>query len=182
MWPWSRPMTQRIEIDVSTRVHSLVDRWLKIMEAKVSANNKPRIEGGIFMYVVKADNSDVPYTITPPTATDSEGNKIPNAELSYSITSDNESAVALIPDDDENPLTGVLRIGGPGDIAGVTDTASIMVEVSHGGEIIGAFGAQFVITPGDVAAIQGGGISFEGLTETEEGGGETEGEETEPTE
>jgi hypothetical protein len=56
-------------------------------------------------------------------------------------------------------LTGVVHFGAPG-------IASLNVQVSSGGNLLGSFGAQFTVTAGDVSAITGGTIQFEGLTES----------------
>jgi hypothetical protein len=110
------------------------------------------------MFIVKTDNEDVAYSIVPPSATDKEGNAIPEAKLDYDVQSDNSDVVSITPNDGD-PLNGTVHFGNPGQ-------ANINVNISHKGNLLGAFGAQFTTTVGDPAAIAGGGISFAGLTET----------------
>ncbi len=108
------------------------------------------------MFIVADDNPDVSYSITPPEATDSEGNVIPGATLVYDVTSSEPTVVAITPNAD--PTTGSVHFGNPGQ-------AAININVSSGGTLLGAFGAQFTVTVGDVAAITGGSIGFNGLVE-----------------
>lgn len=115
------------------------------------------ITGGKFMYVVKTDNPDVNYSITAPAATDSEGNAIPEAKLDYEVLSDAPDVVSITPSADD-PKAGVVHFGNPGN-------ANINVNISTGGKLLGAFGAQFTATVGDPATIAGGSIVFDGLTE-----------------
>lgn len=109
------------------------------------------------MFIVKDDNPDVKYSITPPEATDSEGNVIAGAALDFEITTTDSTVVQVTPDAD--PKTGTVHFGAPGQ-------ASLNVNVKSGDTLLGAFGAQFTVTTGDVAAIAGGAIQFEGLTES----------------
>lgn len=153
-------------IGITRGLEKQITRALDLFERLVNKHCATRatIKGGMFMYVVKADNPDVNYTIVPPTATDSEGNEISNADLSYNVTSTNETVVSLVPDSDDNQLTGVIHFGSPSG----TEAVSVMVEVTHKGNIVGAFGAQFVVTPGDVSAITGGGIIVDGIEEIDD--------------
>ena len=105
------------------------------------------------MFIVKADHPAVPYTITPPQVTDSEGNPVAVDSLDFKVETSNPEAVAVIPD--------------PPAADGTPSTAAVTVLVSDRatGSLLGSFGAQFTIPAGDPAAIVGGAITFEGLTE-----------------
>lgn len=108
------------------------------------------------MFVLKDDHADVNFSVTAPDVTDAEGNKIPAAELTYEVTSSDESVVAITTTDGKS---GSVHFGAPGQ-------ASINVNVKTGDTLLGAFGAQFTVTTGDPAAIAGGSIGFDGLTES----------------
>jgi len=110
------------------------------------------------MFIVKDDNPDVAYSITAPAATDAEGNAIPDAELSYEVSSSDDSVVQITPNPDD-AKTGTVHFGNPGQ-------ASLNVNVKTGDVLLGAFGAQFTVTVGDPAAISGGSIGFDSLTES----------------
>jgi len=118
------------------------------------------------VFIVKADYPAVPYTITPPTVTDSEGNPVPVDALDFKVESSNVDAVAVIPDESGDPLKGLVSFGRP-NADGKPSTAAVSVLVSDKatGTLLGSFGAQFTIPAGDPAAIVGGAIAFEGLTE-----------------
>jgi hypothetical protein len=118
------------------------------------------------MFIVKDDQADVPYVITPPTVTDAEGSPVPAGSLTFAVTSDNASAVAVTPDA-SNPLAGTVSFGSP-NTDGTPATANINVAVTDAaGAMIGSFGAQFTVTAGDPAKIIGGSIAFTGLTEAQ---------------
>lgn len=108
------------------------------------------------MYIVKDDNPPVGYTLTVGDVTDAEGNAIPDAQLSVEVVSDNPASVAVTSDADAK--TGSISFGSPGD-------AAITASVKSGDKVLGVVGAQFHVTTGDPAAISGGSIAFEGLTE-----------------
>ncbi len=108
-----------------------------------------------FMYVVKADNPPVGFTLSY-SVTDSEGNVLPNEETVAEVVSDNASVV------DVDQASGVVSFGSPG-LANINAT----IKDADTGALLGSFGAQFTVTVGDPAAIAGGTIAFEGLTEAE---------------
>lgn len=118
------------------------------------------------MFIVKADHPAVPYTITPPTVTDSEGNPVAVDALDFKVESSNVDAVAVIPDEAGDPLKGQVSFGRPNP-DGTPSTAAVTVLVADkaSGNLLGSFGAQFTIVAGDPAAIVGGAITFEGLVE-----------------
>jgi hypothetical protein len=118
--------------------------------------DKPVLKGGMFMYIVKDDNKDVGYVVNPGVVTDSEGVVIPDAQVTVEVVSDAPGVVEVIPGPDGK--TGTVHFGAPG-------VASLNALVKLGEVILGSFGAQFTVTVGDPAAISGGTISFEGLTE-----------------
>lgn len=125
---------------------------------------KPRLRGGIIMFIVKDDNPDVEYMITPPTVTDAEGSPVAISDLTFEVTSDNATAVAVTPAP-ANQLAGTVHFGSP-NADGTPSLANINVKVTATatGTLLGSFGAQFTVTAGDPAAIAGGDISFAGLT------------------
>jgi len=134
-----------------------VDQFLHLFKRLVKAiERRSQFTGGQIMFIVKDDNPDVAYSITAPSVTDAEGNPIPDASLTYEVTSSDDTVVAITPADP--PTTGSVHFGNPGQ-------AAINVNVKSGDALLGAFGAQFTVTVGDPAAITGGSISFEGLTD-----------------
>lgn len=110
------------------------------------------------MFIVKADHPDVPFTINPPSVVDSEGNPVDPGSLRYVLSTDNAGVVSLSLNDDG--MSGSAHFGAPG-FANV----NVVVEPAAGGDMLGSFGAQFTVTAGDPAAIVGGSIAFEGITE-----------------
>jgi hypothetical protein len=128
---------------------------------------KPTLVGGQIMYSVKADIPDVLYKINLPNLVDSEGNKVKKNLVVASFTSDNESAVAVIPDDAPNgPKTGTIHFGGPtseGDPA-IANLVATIADADDG-TVYGSLGAQFQVVSGDIAQVVGGSLAFEGLTE-----------------
>lgn len=111
------------------------------------------------MFIVKADNPDVNYSISFQ-ITDSEGNVVPTPPVTVAVLSDNPPSVEII-QDPADQLKGVAHFGGPG-LANI----NVTVTRTSDGLLLGSFGAQFTVTAGDPAAISGGTIAFEGLTET----------------
>lgn len=120
--------------------------------------DKSQFRGDI-MYIVKADNPAVGFNLTF-TVKDSEGNVVPEDNLSVFVESDNEDAVAI--EADETGRAGEVTFGSPG-LANVNVTVE-----DEEGELLGSFGAQFTVTVGDPAAIAGGTLVFEGLSEATE--------------
>lgn len=139
--------------DISASVHDI---------AETMKSKHFHLEGGMFMYIIAADHADVAYHIVEPTVTDSEGHPVPTSALTFEIASDNPGAVEVIPTDQ---LNGTVHFGGV--TAGQEPTiANVTVQVKNAaGTLFGSFGAQFTVTPGDPAAIAGGAITFDGLTE-----------------
>lgn len=109
------------------------------------------------MYIVKDDNPDVRYAMAPLVVKDAEGNVIDNPQLVVEVVSDNPDAVAVTPDAD--PMQGSVHFGNPG-LANINATVK-----TAAGVLLGSRGAQFTVTTGDPAAIAGGELAFEGLTE-----------------
>ena len=118
---------------------------------------KPTIQGE-FMYIVRNSQPDVPFHINA-VALDEEGEQVPDERLLFQVQSSDSDVVSVALGSDG--VSGVAHFGRSG-------TASIVVSVSarSTGEILGSFGAQFTVTTGDPAAISGGTIVFEGLTES----------------
>lgn len=122
------------------------------------------MEGGRLMFIVKDTQAPVEYTITPPTVVDAMGVTVPGAHLVYKVASD--SPAVVIAPDPADPLKGTVSFADPNK-DGTNALASVTVGVflQDGTTQVGSFGAQFTVTPGDPAAIQGGSIAFAGLTE-----------------
>lgn len=150
-----------LQIEFGSKTRGLVERIIAVLEKLVDVTGKAQdqstFSGGMLMFIVKDDHADVSYSITPPTATDSEGVAIPDAALTFEATSSDDSVVSLAAAADG--LSGTAHFGAPGQ-------ASINVNVSADGVLLGAFGAQFTVTAGDVAAIAGGNIAFDTLSES----------------
>lgn len=124
-----------------------------------STTKQPQFKGDI-MYIVKADNPEVGFTLSF-TAKDSEGNETPDANLSVTAESDNEDAVQIALDGTTG-RAGTVKFGNPG-------LANLNVTVKDANDrLLGSFGAQFTVTVGDPSSIAGGSLSFEGLTEASE--------------
>jgi hypothetical protein len=109
---------------------------------------------GKFMFTLPADHADIPFKINL-SATDS---------VSVETNSTNPELVEIIMDEDEDPLTGKVRIGRPSNDE--FDIASVEAMVTVDGNAIAVDGAQFLITVGDVDpnSIRAR-IEFEGITE-----------------
>jgi hypothetical protein len=121
---------------------------------------------GKFMFTLPADHADIPFKINL-SATDSEGNPIKDFDPDSVIVetnSTNPELVEIIMDEDEDPLTGKVRIGRPSNDE--FDIASVEAMVTVDGNAIAVDGAQFLITVGDVDpnSIRAR-IEFEGITE-----------------
>jgi hypothetical protein len=110
-------------------------------------------------YIVKDDNPDVGFAVTVGDVTDSEGQVIPDAQLSFEIASSDESVLAVTVNEDGK--SGSVHFGAPG-------VAAISVQVKDAnGNVLGSGGDNFTVTTGDPAAISSVTTSFEGLTPVE---------------
>jgi hypothetical protein len=111
-------------------------------------------------YIVKDDNPDVGFAVTVGEVTDSEGQVIPDAQLTVEIASSDESVLAVTTNEDGK--SGSVHFGAPG-------VAPITVQVKDAnGNVLGSGGDNFTVTTGDPAAISGVSTSFDGLTPVEE--------------
>jgi hypothetical protein len=63
-------------------------------------------------YIVKDDNPDVGFAVTVGDVTDSEGQVIPDAQLSFEIASSDESVLAVTVNEDGK--SGSVHFGAPG--------------------------------------------------------------------
>lgn len=129
----------------------------------------------LVMYIVKADQPDVPYQLSFKVA-DSEGNPISDPQgLTVEFVSDNPAAVTLTPDPTDQ-RKGTAHFESP-NADGTPSVAGLVATVKlEDGTVVGSFGAQVTVTVGDPAAIQGGTLVLEGLTEApppSEGGPES---------
>ena len=120
-------------------------------------------KGAALMYVVKDTQAAVAVAASFDVQ-DAEGQVVTDpavlSGLQVEIVSDNPGAVAIAPDPGGDPKKGVASFGSPG-LANV----NVSVKLADG-TLVGSFGAQFTVTAGDPAAIAGGTIAFEGLTES----------------
>lgn len=111
------------------------------------------------MIIVKDNQPDTGFAISGVTATDAEGHAIPDAKLTYLVDSTDPAVVAVTPDPTDS-TKGTVTFGGPG-------IATINVQVDNeSGVLLGSFAQSFTVTEGDPAAIAGGSIAFDGLTDT----------------
>ena len=110
------------------------------------------------MFILKDDHEDVDYKISPPKFYDAENRPIEDVHTTTTVESSNPDAVSVLPTSGD-PLSGKLHIGSPGDAAVIATTRD------GSGQVVKISGAQFHITTGDPANIQGGDMSFEGLEE-----------------
>lgn len=112
------------------------------------------------MYIVKNDQPDVPWEITPPIVTDAEGEEIAATEMIFNTTSTDPAVVQMTLPDPADMLHGIAHFGQSG-------VASVNVQVLRrdNGALLGSFGAQFTVTKGDPASIVGGAIVFTGIAE-----------------
>lgn len=120
------------------------------------------------MFTVKANRPDEPYEIILPTLK-SEGKVIPTtpADFDWTIESSNPSAVELVADSDENPLTGNVHFGTAQDDGTPALSSVNVMGVHRDSGLAFSFGAQFTVTAGDPDEVSGGTISFPNLTEDE---------------
>lgn len=118
------------------------------------------LEGVNIMYIVKADNPAVGFSIDLSNlqVKDSEGHVIADPNVEVLVESDNPAAVSV--EHSEDGLSGTLTFGDPGDAA-ITAT----IHDADSDKTLGVFGAQFHVTTGDPASMSGGSIHVEGLTE-----------------
>lgn len=126
---------------------------------------------GEFMYIVKADNPDVGYALSY-SVTDSEGNEVPREETAAEITSTDEEVVSI------DQSAGTVHFGRPG-VASVNVTVKDK-DAGPDDDPLGSFGAQFTVVAGEPAAVSGGSITFEDLTEAPEEPTGGEGSKVEP--
>ena len=121
----------------------------------------PHLIGGKFMIIVKDTQPDVRYTVGGFKVVDAENHPVPGAVVAVTVESDNPAAVAVTPDAD--PASGSVSFGGPND-DGSPANATVLATVKIGDAVVGTFSETFTVTAGDPTAIQGGAITFEGLT------------------
>lgn len=126
-----------------------------LLRQLVGHHHHSHLTGGKLLIIVKDDNPSVGYSISGVEAKDAEGNVIPDAQLTYEVTSTDDSVVSIAPTDDK---TGTVSFGNPG-------IATVNVQVSTNGTLLGSFAQPFTVTTGDPASISGGSIAFDGLTD-----------------
>lgn len=149
-------ITFPIILALSDRLSDQVDRALDLLEA---SQQQTQVLGGDIMFTVPDDQPNQPYTITPVTATDKEGNAL---SVVTEFVSDNPDVVAI--NGDANG--GELVFGKPG-------VASLVYKATaKSGKkelIVKTAGAQFTVTTGEIdpASVGGGELALPGLTEDE---------------
>lgn len=117
-----------------------------------------RLKGALFMYIVKDDQVDVGYEVAY-SVLDAEGEVITDpAGLVVEVVSDAPAVVGVLADPADQKK-GTAHFGAPG-LASINATVKLA-----DGTIVGSIGAQFTVTTGDPAAISGGTLAFDGLTE-----------------
>lgn len=124
--------------------------------------NQIKTFGGDFVFTLPDDQPNVPFSLSPVTAADAEGNAVP---VTLKLESDTPDVVAInFTDPADLTKGGELVFGKPG-------TASLMfTATAKSGRqelVVKASGAQFLITTGAIApeSVSGGDLAFEGITE-----------------
>lgn len=142
---------------------------ITLLVSVISENKRLKKEkGGItiplieIMFTVKDDHPNVPYSFAPIAgAKDAEGSPIPSTDFSQSdFVSDNPAAVDVV--DGENGRE--VKIGSPNE-DGSPALGNLVSEISYQGKVVKQIVANFTVTHGDPLTIEGGGATFEGLTE-----------------
>jgi hypothetical protein len=118
------------------------------------------ILGGKIMFSIPNNQPDIPFSVSPVTATDEEGESI---ALTEELVSDNEGVISFLFDEGSsasNPRSGKAHVGTSG-LANVNYTAK-----DPQGNIVTSEGAQFTVSTGPVSNVSGGDLAFEGVTES----------------
>jgi hypothetical protein len=118
-------------------------------------------------YTLPATHEDSPYEILPPTsAADAEGNPVPISGLVYAPKSDDEEVIKFIPDAAGDPLRGMTHFGAPHADGSPATAVTTLEARDAAGTFVGIIGepATFIIGPGAIATVEGGGMSFPNLT------------------
>lgn len=110
------------------------------------------------MYIVKNDQVDVPFSVSA-SVVDAEGEPVDAGALRFDIQTSDPDVVLLGVNADG--VSGTAHFGHSGQAAVTVNVTSVAT-----GQLLGTFGAQFTVTTGDPAAIAGGTIVFEGLSES----------------
>jgi hypothetical protein len=139
----------------------------EVLAQLLNAFSNQAVIGGDFMQIVPATHPDSRYAITEVDTSslrDSESNLIHNPSVTYEVSSDNPSAVELIPDDPANPRVGAIRWGTiPDDEEFAIANVTALTKVN--GQLVKTSGAQFTIVAGALAAagVAGGDFQVNGL-------------------
>lgn len=120
------------------------------------------VEGVDIMFKFKADQADIPYSISIGKVSDSEGNEITDpavlATLKKSFTSSDETVLSIVANADDI-LNGVVHVGSPG-------LATLEAAVTTADDAPLATGAvSATVTTGDPAAVDNIGITLTGVAE-----------------
>lgn len=150
-------MTIRLKVelaspDLAEAIHDL---------AAAIRESRPDPIGGELMFVVKDDHPPVKVHFGDVTAKDAEGHNVDNAELVFDLQSSDVDVLDVTPDPDNGDGKHFeVAFDSPG-LASLEGTIK-----TSDGVLLGTRGAQFTVTAGDPASIDGGDIVVEGLTET----------------
>lgn len=146
-------------IDLSERTAHLLSKLISALNSQHHHHHKFHAEGVKIMFVVPDDQADVAFSITPASdVLDSEGNVIsPAPHLNYALASSDDAVLTVVPGADE--FSGTLHFGGPG-IGSLTVTVTL-----DDGTVMATAAANFTVTTGNPASVQGVGIAIPGLTE-----------------
>lgn len=120
--------------------------------------NPPQQLEVTFVFKVKNDHQDEPFSISIGGVTDAEGEPLPDTSgLTVEVTSSDPDVVGVTFDPSTN--SGVAHFGHSG-------VASLTASVKNAdGAILGSGAADFTVTTGDPAAVSDVSLAFGGLTE-----------------
>jgi hypothetical protein len=170
----------KLTIEVGERLAGILESWLRHREPKLS------LIGGSLVKIVRATHPDIQVRIVLPTGIgDAEGNvvrRLDPSTLSAEIQSDNPEAVSVT-QDTADPLLVSVHFGASGE-EGEAALANVNCLIREAGNdsLVGSFGEQFTVIPGEGIAPIGGKLDFSnsGLVEETAPGGNAGGGTTVP--
>lgn len=116
----------------------------------------PTLLGGRFMHTVKADHPNIPFKFQDVKAFDSEGDPIPNADLTLRVVSDNPSAVEVQFPIGDDPNSGELVVVGPNRDTGEPNIANVNFLIYQKDALLGSLlDDQFTVIVGDATKVSG---------------------------
>jgi len=150
---------------LSKELSAQVDQFLHLLKRYVTAverGSRPEFQLGEMkiMFIVNDSQPDVKFTLTAPVVEDAKGNPVtPQPTLTAAVVSDTPDVVGIT--FDPATLSGTATFPGKEGTANVNATFT-----DDADKLVGSFGAMFTVTAGPATQIVGGGIKFEGLTES----------------